>query len=293
MAALNDALDEISELLYDTMHSLLPPVVKGRIGESRLAEAMRYSALSRGKRLRPFLLVTSASLFGVSKTAALQAAAAVEFIHTYSLIHDDLPCMDDDDVRRGKPSCHVQFDEATAVLAGDALLAQAFEILADPSTHADSKVRSELVLQFARAAGAKGLCGGQMMDLVSEDKELNMEEITRLQRLKTGALFVISCEAGAILGKAPMPLRNALRGYASNIGLAFQIRDDLLDARQDNESREFKSEDRATLVEALGMEKARTHAVMLCDQAKSHLEVFDKRAALLNDLADFIVKRKF
>ena len=276
MAELQEALQEVSDLLYDKMHSLLPPVVKGRFGESRLAEAMRYSALSRGKRLRPFLLVTSASLFGVGRSSALQAAAAIEFIHTYSLIHDDLPCMDDDDMRRGKPSCHIEFDEATAILAGDSLLTIAFEIIADPSTHADSKVRTEPVQQIARAAGTRGLAGGQMMDLVAEDRDLSTEEITRLQRMKTGALFEISCEAGAILGKAPMQLRNALRGYANNIGLAFQIRDDLLDTKDDDIERIDKSFGKATLVGALGVGKARRQGEMRCEQAIAHPEVFDK-----------------
>lgn len=294
MTDLQDALQEVSDLLYDKMHSLLPPVVQGRIGESRLAEAMRYSALSRGKRLRPFLLVASAELFGVGRSAALQAAAAIEFIHTYSLIHDDLPCMDDDDMRRGKPSCHKAFDESTAILAGDALQALAFEILADSSTHADTKVRVDLIQEVAKASGARGLVGGQIMDLMSEDKDvkLNTEEVTRLQRMKTGALFVTSCEAGAILGKAPIQLRNALRGYANNIGLAFQIRDDLLDAKDEDIERINKSSGKATLVSALGADKARMQAQMLCEQAVSHLEVFDKRACLLKELANFIVKRK-
>lgn len=291
--ALQTAIQDVADSLFDTMNALLPPVVKGRVGEARLAEAMRYAALSKGKRLRPFLLVSSASLFGVCGQAALQAAAAIEFIHTYSLVHDDLPCMDDDDMRRGKPSCHKQFDEATAILAGDGLLALAFEIMADDSTHADSGVRAELVRTVAEAAGPRGLVGGQMMDLMSENKALSTEEITRLQRMKTGALFVTSCEAGAILGKAPRQLRHALRGYANNIGLAFQIRDDLLDARDDNKGRIDKSANKATLVESLGMEKARMQSRMLCEQAIAHLDVFEaKRTALLKDLAMFMVERK-
>ncbi len=297
MANLEQSLDEISELLEEKMEDLLPEVNEGRVGESRLARAMRYSAMAPGKRLRPFLVVASAGLFGVSKSAALQVAAAVEFIHCYSLIHDDLPAIDNDDMRRGQPSCHKKFDEATAILAGDALFALAFEVISHPSTHSDNAVRAELTLEVAKACGAQGMVGGQIMDLISEERELDINEITRLQRMKTGALFAVSCESGAILGKAAKPLRNALRGYAHDIGLAFQITDDLLDAvsleaRAANAERQDKSSGKGTYVSALGVEKAQTQVRMLTEQAIAHLHVFGRSAKLLEELAHFVVERK-
>jgi len=197
--------------------------------EARVYDAMRYSALAPGKRLRPFLVLASANLFGVALRCALQVAAAVEMVHAYSLVHDDLPAMDNSDLRRGRPTCHKQFDEATAVLAGDGLLTAAFEVLAHPDTHGDPAVRCELVSELATAAGAAGMVGGQMIDLIAEHQNLDIGAITRLQRMKTGALIAFSCEAGAILAKAPSELRTALRGYAHDLGLAFQIADDLLD----------------------------------------------------------------
>jgi len=296
---LENRLRETSELLGDRMDMLLPDPVKARIGEARLYEAMRYSALSPGKRLRPFLVVSSAGIFGVGNTSSLQTAAAIEFIHAYSLIHDDLPAIDDDDTRRGRPSAHIQFDEATAILAGDALLTLAFEVLADMTTHADPMVRCELIQSLAKAAGPRGMVAGQMMDLVSETENLTMDEIAHLQRMKTGALFAISCEAGAILGKAAPRLRNALRGYAQDIGLAFQITDDILDytkgrspARARSETRENKSAGKPTFVTAMGLDKAKTHARMLTNQAIMHLEVFDKKADILRELARFVVERQ-
>lgn len=296
MAELQEVLQETADLLYEKMDDLLPDPEEEV--QSRLFQAMRYSSLAHGKRLRPFLTVASASLFGVSKSSSLQAAAAIEFIHAYSLIHDDLPAMDDDDVRRGQPSCHIQYDEATAILAGDALLTYAFEIIADESTHRDSGVRAELVSCMAKAAGAKGMVGGQMMDLRAPHKDFNVAEITRLQRMKTGALFSISCEAGAILGKAPRNLRNNLKGYANDLGLAFQITDDLLDAEGTREKtgkdvNKDHAAGKATLVSAMGIEKAREQAIILGRQAKMHLEAFDKRADLLRELADFVIERDF
>ncbi|NET71198.1 MAG: polyprenyl synthetase family protein [Sphaerospermopsis sp. SIO1G2] len=272
---------------------------KSSVGDEAIVmEAMRYSALSGGKRLRPFLTATCASLFGVSLKASLLAAAAIEFIHTYSLIHDDLPAMDDDAMRRGKPSCHVEFGEAVAILAGDALQALAFQILADREVHADPSVRCDLVRTLAKAAGASGLIGGQMLDLSAEEKELSVDEIIRLQRLKTGEMFAVSCEAGAILGKAALMLRNALRRYAHDIGLAFQITDDLLDAegtREETGKDVGKDEARgkATLVQALGVGRAREQAQILARQAVGHLEVFDhKQSRHLRALAEFVVTRR-
>ena len=200
--------------------------------EEQVMAAMRYALMAGGKRIRPFLVLCSASLFGVDRDFALRVAAAVECAHTYSLVHDDLPCMDDADLRRGKPSLHKKFDEATAVLAGDALLTLCFEILASPETHADPKVRCELMASLSRALGAQGMVGGQMIDLLAEERSLNEGEIIRLQRLKTGALIAFSAEAGAIMGKAADVSRQALHGYAHDLGLAFQIVDDLLDVER-------------------------------------------------------------
>lgn len=295
---LQGAISKTASLVDQKMSELLPQVVKGsKVNESRVVEAMRYAVISPGKRLRPFMVVTSASLFGVDQESALQAASAVEFIHAYSLVHDDLPALDNDDYRRGKPSCHKEFDEATAILAGDALLTFAFEVISHPTTHSDPSVRAELLLSMAQACGVKGMIGGQMMDIISEKKELSIEEITRLQRMKTGALFAISCEAGAILGKAPRNMRNALRAYAYDVGLAFQITDDLLDAEATQYEgwsvvRQNKSSGKGTYVSAMGIDKSRQQARILVEQAVSHLDMFGKRADLLKELARFVVERK-
>jgi farnesyl diphosphate synthase len=266
-------------------------------GEESVLEAMRYSALSGGKRLRPFLTVSSAALFGVSHDSAIEAACAIEFIHTYSLIHDDLPALDDDDLRRGKPTCHKAFNEATAILAGDGLQAYAFQILSNNRTHADPNVRCELVSSLAQAAGCWGMVGGQMMDLEAENQELSPDEIIRMQRMKTGELFAISCEAGAILGKAPMMMRKLLRAYAHDMGLAFQITDDLLDVegtrtKMGKGVRKDKIKGKATLVASMGVDRARDHAKALVTQAISHLSVFDKKADNLRSLAQFVINRK-
>ncbi len=284
------ALDTVSSQVNEKMDDLLPKEVEGRIGENRLARAMRYSVLSDGKRLRPFLVLNSSNLFGVSLSSSLQAAAALEFMHVYSLIHNDLPAMDDDDFRRGVPSCHKQFDEATAILAGDALLTFSFEVLSHESTHEDSRVRANLVQAFAVAGGTKGMIGGQMIDMLSEDRQLTAQEITRLQRMKTGALFVLACEAGAILGKAPLKLTNALKAYAHDMGLAFQITDDILDA-EDTEGSRKESTEKGTYVHIMGVDKAKQQAKILTDQAVTHLDVFDAKADNLRELARYIVNR--
>lgn len=284
-------IKEYAALIDQKMDNLLPTEREGRIGENRLARAMRYSVMSPGKRLRPFMVIASADLFGVSRESALQVAAAVEFIHAYSLIHDDLPALDNDDLRRGKPSLHKEFDEATAILAGDALLTFAFEVLSHPSTHSDALARAELVQVFAKSAGTSGMIGGQMIDLLAEERELNIEQITRLQRMKTGALFAVCCEAGAILGKAPISLRTALRGYANDMGLVFQITDDILDAEA-AKGRQNKSGEKGTYVSIMGMDKAKMQAKILTDQAISHLHVFDKKAECLRELARFVYERK-
>jgi farnesyl diphosphate synthase len=266
--------------------------------EARVFEAMRYAALAPGKRLRPFLVLASAQLLGVAQRSAIRVAAAVEMVHAYSLVHDDLPAMDDSDLRRGRPTCHKQFDEATAILAGDGLLTMAFEVLADPATHGDPTVRAELVTGLATAAGAQGMVGGQMIDLLAETRpDLDIGAITRLQRMKTGALIAFSCEAGAILGKAPQELHSALRGYAHDLGLAFQIADDLLDVEGTaGETGKPVGQDaaagKATFVSILGVERARAQAQLLVGQAIAHLDLFEKRADLLKAAARFVVNRR-
>ena len=266
--------------------------------EARVFEAMRYSALAPGKRLRPFLVLASAQLFSVQQRSALQAAAAVELIHAYSLVHDDLPAMDNSELRRGRPTCHKQFDEATAVLAGDALLTFAFEVLAQEDTHGDPAVRCELVSSLAVAAGGNGMVGGQMFDLLAEkDPTLGLVAITRLQRLKTGALIAFSCEAGAILGKAAPEMRRVLRGYAHDLGLAFQIADDLLDVEGSaaDIGKPVGSDaaaGKATFVSILGVERARAQAELLVRQAVAHLDLFEKKADLLRQAAQFVIDRR-
>jgi farnesyl diphosphate synthase len=265
--------------------------------EARVYEAMRYSALAPGKRLRPFLVLASSDLFGVAQRCALQVAAAGEMVHAYSLVHDDLPAMDDSDLRRGRPTCHKEFDEATAVLAGDGLLTAAFEVLADPDTHGDPAVRCELVAALAGAAGAAGMVGGQMIDLIAEHQTLDIGAITRLQRMKTGALIAFSCEAGAILAKAPHELRTALRGYAHDLGLAFQIADDLLDVEGSAEETGKPvgadiASGKATFVSILGTMRAREQAELLIHQAMAHLDLFEQRAELLREAARFVITRR-
>lgn len=285
-----DIADAVSEVLDDLLERIDGP-------ENRLLEAMRYSSLGGGKRVRPFLVVASADLFGVARHRSLRVAAAIEMIHCYSLVHDDLPAMDDDNLRRGQPTTHIKFDEATAILAGDALLTKAFEVLASPETHSDGTVRADLCLAFAKAAGDRGMVGGQMLDLVAEDKDLGVPEITRLQRMKTGELISVSCEAGGILGRASADSRSVLHGYAHDIGLAFQIADDLLDVEGSAEevgkkTGKDEAAGKATFVSLLGAERAREQANLLSSQAITHLDIFGDKAALLQDLARFIVSRK-
>jgi farnesyl diphosphate synthase len=264
--------------------------------EARVYEAMRYSALAPGKRLRPLLVLAGARPFGVARTSALQVAAAIEMVHAYSLIHDDLPAMDDSDLRRGRPTCHKEFDEATAVLAGDGLLTMAFEVLAHADTHGDPAVRCALVAALAGAAGGAGMVGGQMIDLIAERQPLDIGAITRLQRMKTGALIAFACEAGAILAKATAELETALRGYAHDLGLAFQIADDLLDvegsaAETGKPVGADAAAGKATFVSILGVERARAQAGLLVDQAIAHLDLFEQKAELLRQVARFVINR--
>jgi len=289
--ALNEAAGAVNRLLSD----LLPPVDGA---ENRVIEAMRYATMGGGKRIRPYLLINSASLFDVYGDYAVRAAAAIEMLHCYSLVHDDLPAMDNSDLRRGRPTAHKAFDEATAILAGDGLLTMAFEILADPKTHPDGQVRADLVLALARAGGAAGMVGGQMIDLWAEkNNELDIGAITRLQRLKTGAIIAFSCEAGGILGHASMAQRHALISYAHDLGLAFQIVDDLLDAEGDAETTgkpvgADAIAGKATFVSILGIDRARAQAKLLGQQANAHLDIFGAKADPLRWMTEFVLTRK-
>ncbi|MGZ8359005.1 MAG: polyprenyl synthetase family protein [Allosphingosinicella sp.] len=291
--SLRSALAEVGAEIDRAFDRLLPVPADAR---GRLYEAMRYSAIGGGKRLRPLLVLAGCDLFKVARDRALRVALAVECIHVYSLIHDDLPCMDDDDLRRGKPTLHRAFDECTAILAGDSLHALAFEVLADEATHEDPFVRTELGLELARAAGPNGMAGGQMMDLVAAEMALDLAAVTRLQQLKTGALIGWCLEAAAIMGRLPPEGRTALRGFARDLGLAFQIADDLLDFEGSEEKAGKRvGKDHAagkeTFVSLLGPERARTQARALVDQAIDHLRGFGEEAELLRAVARFAVAR--
>ncbi|MBM3561336.1 MAG: polyprenyl synthetase family protein [Alphaproteobacteria bacterium] len=284
---MTEALANVSQAVNHQLERLLPKPVGP---EARLFECMRYSAFAGGKRFRPFLVIASADLFGVAKTASLRVAAAIEMVHTYSLMHDDLPCMDDDDLRRGQPTAHKQFDEATALLAGNALAT-------GEDTHSDPSVRVELIRSLAAASGGHGMMGGQVLDLAAERQALDMPGITRLQQLKTGAIIAFSCEAGAVLGKAAPSLRQALRHYAHDLGLAFQMADDLLDHEGSAEEMgkavgKDAGRGKATFVSLLGPEQARTQAQMLADQAARQLDAFGEKADLLRAAATFVVERR-
>ena len=279
----------------DKTIKLLLPSGKGL--EKKLFEAINYSILSSGKRLRPYLVIQSSKLFDVDQKNALRVASSIEMIHAYSLIHDDLPSMDNDFLRRGLPTTHRKYNEATAILAGDSLLTLSFEILSDNLTHNDSKIRCELIYELARAAGANGMVAGQMMDLEAENKKLSIGVITRIQRLKTGALIAFSCNAGAILGRAEKKYKFALQGYAHDIGLAYQIRDDLLDIisttkKLGKKVNKDKKIGKKNFVSILGKERAKKQLEILGNQAIEHLEVFDNRADMLREIARFIVERK-
>lgn len=292
--ALDGALKDAQALIETELDALLP-LPEGE--ERRLVEAMRYSVLGGGKRMRGFLAIETARIFSVNVTCAARVAAAIEMLHAYSLIHDDLPAMDDDDLRRGKPSCHKAFDEATAILAGDALQTRAFEVLAESDTHSDPEVRCELVLALAGASGARGMVGGQMIDIVSEGRALEPPMITRLQALKTGRLIQFSAEAGAILGRASGPQRHFIAAYGRDLGAAFQIADDILDeegsaATLGKTAGKDAAQGKATMVSVMGIERARTHAEHLAQQAAEYLDSFGEKARLLRALAAYTVERK-
>ena len=290
---LSDALAEVAEDIDSRFARLLADPGDPR---ASLYAAMRHAAIGGGKRLRPLLVFATAHLFAVDRDTAGWVATALEAIHVYSLIHDDLPAMDDDDMRRGKPTVHKAFDEATAILAGDCLHALAFEILADPATHADPFIRSELILDLARASGPGGMAGGQQMDLEAERQVFDLATVTRLQQMKTGALICAAVEAGAILGRVPPEGRTHLRGYAHDLGLAFQIADDLLDAEGDETAagkklRKDQDAGKATFLSLLGVERAREQCRMLVAQAIEHLRDYGSEADLLRAIAAYVVER--
>jgi farnesyl diphosphate synthase len=273
--------------------NLLAPTGDSR---QRLFDAMRHAAIGGGKRLRPLLTIAASRLFAIDSARALRVGCAIEAIHVYSLIHDDLPCMDDAELRRGKLTVHKAFGEAEAVLAGDSLHALAFEILADPDTSDDPFVRCELLLELARAAGPSGMAGGQMMDLIAEGQTLDLPAITRLQQLKTGALIEYSVEAACIMAKLPAESRTPYRGYARNIGLAFQIADDLIDHSGDEAAAgkplgRDADAGKATFVSLLGEDRARQQAALLVEQAIEHLSGHGEEADLLRSIARFAIER--
>lgn len=292
MAELHQAMAGEAAAVEAVLADLLGPEQ-----DSRLYAAMRHGTLNGGKRLRPFLVLTTAALCGALRGNALRVAAAVELVHSYSLIHDDLPAMDDDDLRRGQPTVHRAYDEATAILAGDGLLTLAFEVLADPATHSSAEIRCQLVGALAAAAGAAGMVSGQMLDLAAGAATLSVDQIVTMQRLKTGALIEFSCLAGAILGAGEPAVRQALSLYARDIGLAFQIADDLLDVEGDpGEVGKALQKDagrgKATFVSLLGRDQAHARAVSLRDSAIDRLALLDEKADLLREIAQFVVARR-
>ena len=295
-ARLNAVAADVETMLEALLSPALLPGEQAR--PQRLLDAMRYAALDGGKRLRPFLVIESAALFGASGSGVLRAACALELVHCYSLVHDDLPAMDDDDLRRGKPTVHRAFDEATAILAGDGLLTYAFDVMADPATHPDAAVRCELALGLARASGLGGMAGGQMLDLAAEAAgiALSRAEIEQLQAMKTGALLRFGAEAGAIFAKADADERAALAAYGAALGAAFQIADDILDAEGDEAAMGKRvakdaGRNKGTLVAVLGMEAARKLRDVLAQQAVDALAPFGARADVLAQAALFTAQR--
>jgi farnesyl diphosphate synthase len=300
--------DHLNQIAKDT-DSLLDQLlgadaVKYELGRPRrLLEAMRYAGLGAGKRFRPFLVVESAALFGVPRPQALAVGAALECVHCYSLVHDDLPAMDNDALRRGRPTVHKAFDEATAILAGDGLLTFAFDILSRPETHPNPAVRIDLVAALARAAGLGGMAGGQMLDLAAEGRfdggqvqRLGETEVVTLQAMKTGALLSFGCRSGGILGEAPQPKRDALERYGSAVGRAFQISDDLLDVEGDpalvgKQTGKDAEAGKATMVGILGVEGAKARLALLVAEAASALAPFGDAASILIDAARFVAER--
>jgi farnesyl diphosphate synthase len=293
MAPLAENMAAVAGAIEVELERLLPPAAGP---QRRLHEAMRYAVLGGGKRLRPFLVMAGAELFAVPSPRALRVGVAIELIHGYSLVHDDLPAMDDASTRRGRPSCHRRFDEATTILVGDALQSLAFELLADPATHPEAAVRCRLVQKLAVAAGSLGMCGGQMVDLEAEGRALGLDEVLELQRLKTGALLACACEAGAILGAAGEASRAVLSAYAADLGLAFQIQDDLLDMTGDaalagKDLGRDQAAGKATVVGLLGVDGARRRLRELAASANRHLDRLDREAAVLREVFEFVISR--
>jgi farnesyl diphosphate synthase len=291
---LKDALAENVQYIEKTLARFFP---ESDLAEAPLHDAMRYGVMAGGKRLRPFMVMQSCKIFNVDSSRAKRVAAVIEMVHSYSLVHDDLPAMDNSDLRRGKLAVHKAYDEATAILAGDGLLTYAFEILADSDTHEDPRVRIELVASLARAAGPHGMVGGQMLDLIGEKTSFDLGTISRMQRMKTGKLMAFACEAGAIMGKASEQQRKALSNYAYDLGLAFQVTDDILDVESDQVSlgkpaNQDEKAGKSTFVSTLGKEQARARAEMLATQAKRHLHIFEGRAEILELLADYVLERR-
>ncbi len=287
-------LTEIADRVTVALDQLIPPA---QGPEADLMRAMRHSALANGKRMRPFYVIETGAIFDAPEKSLLRTAAALECVHSYSLIHDDLPCMDDDDFRRGQPTVHKAFNEATAVLAGDALLTLAFKILANRETHQDPHIRLKLLERLADNSGAQGMVGGQMIDMLEDESPRDLNTITRMQRLKTGALISYSVEAGAILGGANEVERQALHGFAHDLGLAYQISDDLLDAtgEEDSVGKPLRTDEiagKANFVTLMGVDQARERVRLLAAQAKEHLAIFRNRANILLQSVDFVLDRK-
>jgi farnesyl diphosphate synthase len=299
MSRLSAVAAEIEEFLTELLSD---DTKAGELGRpTRLIAAMRHAVLGGGKRLRPFLVVETARMLGQAGIGPLRAGAAVELLHGYSLVHDDLPSMDDDDLRRGKPTVHKAFDEATAILAGDALQTLAFEVLADSATDADGSARADLVLGLARAAGLGGMVGGQMLDLAAEGRygcqSLDEAAVRRLQAMKTGAILAFSVGAGAILGRADAAAKQALATYGQALGAAFQVADDILDREASSDAlgkRTGKDHDKgkATLVDILGLDGAHAECDRLVERAHTALAGFGPKADLLREAASFSVDRK-